>query len=238
MQKKGILYVTLILVLFYLSIPNEVYACTKDNLSASIGIDFFNRFQSNETGLYTEAFQRYHTMTVEYDQNPWSVQLIYNWLDIVLSQNSTHTLNLYGIDLYYQISENRTLVFDYQWSFNIFTRGLDSREIRLDMVSVFPISNSWTSECRYGLLWNDRQLKYDVGAKITFRTICHLSINYLTPQDSLVLEKDSSKIIPASFGAIFKLNNYNSLEVTYTFNLVPGGTGINQWLKTSFHFQI
>jgi hypothetical protein len=238
MKKRVIFCVASFIVLFSLSISTDVLACTKDNLSVSIGIDFFNRFQSNETGIFTDAFQRYHTLTVKYDQNPWSIQGIYNWLDKVSSQNSVHALTLWGIDLDYRISENRILILNYRWVYDVLTKDIDSREIQLNMVQSFPVSNSWTSECRYGFRWDGQQLKYNLGAKLTFRTILNLSINDLSPEDSLVLEKDSLGRLPVSLGVILKLNNYNRLEITYCSNLFPAANEMNQWLKTSLHFQL
>lgn len=238
MKKKVLFYVTSIVVLLCLSISTDVLAGTKDNLSVSIGIDFFNRFQPSKTGMFTDAFQRYHTLTVKYDQNPWSVQGIYNWLDKVSSENSVHTLTLWGIDLDYQISENQTLILNYRWVYNVLTKDIDSHEIQLNMVPSFPISNSWTSECRYGFRWDGQQLKYNLGAKLTFREIVNLGFNDLNPEDSLVFEKDSLGRFPVSLGAILKLNDYNRLEITYYSNLCPDTNEINHWLKTSLHFQL
>lgn len=211
---------------------------TKDNLSVSIGIDFFNRFRPDETGTFTDAFQRYHTLTVKYDQDPWSVQGIYNWLDTASAQHSMHTLNLYGIDLSHRISENQTLIFNYRQAYNISTKNIDSDESRLGMLSSFPISNFWTSECRYGLRWDGQQLKFSLGAQLTFQKILNFGINYLSPEDSLVFEKSLSGMIPVSLGAIFRFNNDNSLEITYYSNLNPVASGINQWLRTSLRFQL
>lgn len=237
MKKRAIFYVAPIIVLLCLSISTDVLACAKDNLSVSIGIDFFNRFQSNETGISTDAFQRYHTLTVKYDQDPWSVQGVYNWLDKVSSQISVHALTLWGIDLDYQISENQTFILNYRWVYDVLTKDIDSREIQLNMAPSLPISNSWTSECRYGFRWDGQQLKYNLGAKLTFREIVNLSINDLSPEDSLVFEKESS-VIPVSLGVVLKLNDYNRLEITYYSNLCPVANEINQWLKTSLHFQL
>ena len=139
-----------------------------------------------------------------------------------LSQNSVHTLTLWGIDLQYRITENQTLNLNYQWVYDVFTKVIDFHEVQVDMLHSFPISNSWTNECRYGLRWDGQQLKYNIGEKLTFRKILNFSINYLSPEDSLVFEKGSFGMIPVGLGAIFKLNSNNSLEITYYSRFHPG----------------
>lgn len=237
MKKNKILLTASVIVLLSLSISKEVFASTEDKLSATVGIDFFNRFQQEGTGFATDAFQRYHTLAVKYAQNPWSVQVTYNWLDLVASENSIHTLTIWGFDLHYQISEKQTLILNYWWDYDVLTRDIDSHALRLDLAPAFPISNSWTSEGRYGLQWDGQQLQYDVGVKLTFHKIYNLSINYLNPDDALVLEKGAAGI-PVSVGVSFKFNRYNSLEIAFYSNLVPMANGINQWVKTSLLFKI
>ena len=237
MKKNKILFVASVFVLLSFSISKDAFADTEDRLSASVGIDFFNRFQPNGVGISTDAFQRYHTLTVMYAQNPWSVQVSYDWLDLVASENSIHTFTIWGIDLHYQISKNQTLILNYYWDYDVITKDINAHELRLDLAPSVPISKSWTSEFRYGLRWDGQLLQYDLGGKLTYRKIYNLSINYLNPDDSLVFEKDAVGI-PVSCGVIFKFNRYNSLEIAYYSNLVPMVNGINQWVKTSLLFKI
>ena len=228
----------LLVVLLCFSFTNVLLGREKDNPSVFIGIDFFNRFQSDESCMFTEAFQRYHTLTVKYDQNPWSIRIIYDWLDKVSAQYSVHTLNVYGMDLSYQFLKNQTLILNYRGAFDIITKTTGPYQIGLDMIPVFPISKYCSSECRYGFRWDGHQLKINVGTQLTFGKIVNIGVNYLSPEDNLVFRKDCHDGIPVSLGVTLPFNDYNSLVITYDSNLIPAADGINQWLKTSLHFKL
>lgn len=230
----------LLLTLFLLGFATVSFAAeATEGLSAYFDLEFFNRF-NNDPKLPTEAFRRYHLLTVDYSRNVWDVQLLYNWCDNVTGAVSVHEFTPWELQVKHRLNDKETIAAYYLYVNDLTGRGNHSSAARVDYSYCVPLDADWRTDLQLGAKLVDNSFLDAVyGVKLDFREKYHIGINYLNAMDDcLMIDKEHSSNIPVNIGTGYQLNEHTRLNLDlYGFlNKPENRPGL--WFVTDFQFTL
>lgn len=203
----------------------------------NLDLDFFNRF--NQTNPYTDTFQRYHMLTLGYQQDDWQGQFTYNWYDQVNSAVSTHTITPWGLEGRYRLDHQQSLELAYWWVTDLTDAGNDTQVLRAQYSRHDRLDDKWQLQSHIGLkLINYTLLLPLLGGTVVYNDRFRLGLNDLDPvNDHLFDDLDGSLNLPVNVGYTYRFNPYVSLDLDYyQFLLPPTDDTRLRWFRTSFNF--
>ncbi len=241
MFKRFLLTLTLIfLLIILLGIPGLAFPEGKNGFSLDFNLEFFNKFNNSQTGIFTEAFQRYHTFGISYSQNEWHWRMTYNWYDKVDSNQSIHTITPWSLELSRKITEETWLTANYIWVTDLV--GVDNSQlVALNVISKIKAKDQFEILLKAGGRYVADQFIPVLGGCIGYSHY-FLGVNYLTATDEhLLLERrDEFYRIPITLGVDFKLNEKVNLTFNLNHLLIPSNSGDcnNTWLQSGLKFKL
>lgn len=238
LKKIIILLMIIIIIIFFRTnaLATNVLLKQHNQLYIKFNLDFFNRFSDSP---FTEAFQRYHMLTLGYQWLDWDCQFVYDWYDQVNSETSIHTITPWGFVVKRKFNEQQEIHLNYWLVHNLLGED-DTQVVRLEYYKQFLLDTKFTGDIRFGgKLLNNTKVYPIFGGQITYADYYHFGFNYLNALDAhLVDELDWELNLPINIGITYPLNEHNRIKFDFYKYLINPSTGLNKWFVTSFEFQL
>lgn len=128
--------------------------------------------------------RRYHLLTVNYLEDVWDLQLLYNWCDNVIGAVSVHEFTPWGFQARYRLNEADSVAANYIYVNDLTGKGNNNSVARVDYTHNAILDSNWRADFRLGAKLVDNNFFNAVrGAELGFKNQYHIGINYLNALD-------------------------------------------------------